>query len=249
MPFNRYGDIAAEIYDIDKPFGRLADTAFYLDLLKQVRGPILEPAVGSGRTLIPLLEAGHQVYAFDPSEEMLERSHRRCAERGLSAHLAKMRLEDFSYDIRFAAVIVPVSSFTFVAAFDEAIAVLKRFHDHLGDGGLLIVDISPLSGLAPGRDDVRSWTAPNGDLLTLHGRRIETDFVEQTVVSHLRYERWRDGRLIDAQLEPMRQRFWGLKEFEMALGCAGFADVAVFGGHKRRRPRRDDWFVTFQARK
>jgi hypothetical protein len=113
----------------------------------------------------------------------------------------------------------------------------------------LILDVTLIRGLSNRGDDVRSWTAPNGDLLTLHGRRVETDYLGQTIVYHLRYERWREGRLIDAQLEPMRQRFWGHREFEMALSLAGFVDIAVFGGHKRRGPRDDDWFVTFQARR
>ena len=40
-PDNRYGSLAAEIYDIDKPFGKLPDTAFYRDALKGLDGPIL----------------------------------------------------------------------------------------------------------------------------------------------------------------------------------------------------------------
>ena len=66
-PDNRYGSLAAEIYDIDKPFGKLPDTAFYRDALKDLDGPILEPACGSGRTLVPLAEVGHEMWGFDTS--------------------------------------------------------------------------------------------------------------------------------------------------------------------------------------
>ena len=249
MTFNRYGDICAEIYDIDKPFGRLPDTAFYLETLASVRGPILEPAVGTGRTLIPLLEAGHEVYGFDPSDEMLDRCRGRCLDRGLKAHLSKMRFEDFAYDMRFTAILVPVSSFTFVTEFDTALAVLRRFHNHLEQGGRLIIDLTLLGGLRSRGDDIRSWNAPDGDLLTAHGKRVETNYLAQTIVTHYRYERWRDNRLIDAQLELMRQRFWGANEFEMALAASGFDEVSIFGGYKRRPPREDDWFVTFEARR
>ncbi len=44
--FNRYGSIASEIYDLDKPFHKLPDTAFYLSRLSGVTGEILEPACG-----------------------------------------------------------------------------------------------------------------------------------------------------------------------------------------------------------
>ncbi|HVY03450.1 MAG TPA: class I SAM-dependent methyltransferase, partial [Caulobacterales bacterium] len=78
-PANRYGSIAAEIYDLDKPFGAWPDTRFYLERFAGFTGPILEPACGSGRAMIPLLEAGHDVTGFDLSEEMLARCRARCA--------------------------------------------------------------------------------------------------------------------------------------------------------------------------
>ena len=49
-------------------------------------------------------------------------------------------------------------------------AVLRRFHDHLEVGGVVVIDIQPLSALAVSGEDRRQWTAANGDLLTLEGR-------------------------------------------------------------------------------
>ena len=91
---NRYGALAAEIYDIDKPFGALPDTRFHLQRFAGFDRPILEPACGTGRTLVPLLEAGLDVTGFDQSPEMLERCRARCAERGLSPDLGQQRFED-----------------------------------------------------------------------------------------------------------------------------------------------------------
>ena len=79
---NRYGALAAEIYDIDKPLGAMPDTRFHLDRFAGFDRPILEPACGTGRTLVPFLEAGHDITGFDQSPEMLERCRARCAERG-----------------------------------------------------------------------------------------------------------------------------------------------------------------------
>ncbi|HEY3799901.1 MAG TPA: class I SAM-dependent methyltransferase [Caulobacteraceae bacterium] len=246
---NRYGSIAAELYDLDKPFGALPDTAFHLETLADVAGPILEPACGSGRTLVPLLEAGHDVVGFDPSEEMLDRCRERCAARGYAPDLSRQRFEDFHYDRAFAAVIIPAGSFTLIEDVAVARAVLRRFHDHLAPGGRLILDISPLLILGSDAKDNRQWTAENGDLLTLHGRRVATDWLAQTGRSLLRYERWRDNRLIESQLEPMVQRFWGLDEFALALGAAGFADIGVTGNYARRAPRARDRTITFEARR
>jgi len=247
-PANRYGSIAAEIYDIDKPFGALPDTAFHLERLTGVAGPILEPACGSGRTLVPLLEAGLDVAGFDLSAEMLDRCKARCAERGHAPDLRLQRFEDFAYESAFAAIIVPAGSFTLIDDFAVAMDVLRRFHANLAAGGLLVLDIQPLSSLAASGEDRRSWTAENGDLLTVEGNRQATDWLAQTASYRIRYERWRDGALIESQLEPMAQRFWGREEFAMALGVAGFGDIRVIGGYDRRRaPRRNDRVLTFEA--
>jgi SAM-dependent methyltransferase len=184
---NRYGSIAAEIYDIDKPFWALPDTAFHLERLAAIDGPILEPACGSGRTLVPLMEAGLDVAGFDPSPEMLDRCRARCTERGLAPDLSVQRFEDFAYERPFAAIVVPAGSFTLIDDFAVAMDVLRRFHAHLVVRGLLVLDIQPLSALAASGDGQRSWTADNGDLLTIDARRLATDWLAQTARGHLRY--------------------------------------------------------------
>ena len=201
---NRYGSIAAEIYDIDKPVGVMPDTAFHVPRLAGLCGAILEPACGSGRALLPLLEAGCDATGFDPSPEMLNRCRARCDAGGFSPGLSRMRFEDFHYDRLFSAVFVPVGSFGLVDDFDVALAVLRRFADHLEPGGLLVLDVQPVSFLKAVGDDRRRWIAANGDLLTVDGRRLDTDWITQREERHLRYERWRDNRLMETQLEPVR---------------------------------------------
>jgi SAM-dependent methyltransferase len=229
---NRYGSIAAEIYDIDKPVGAMPDTAFYLDALTGVSGPVLEPACGSGRTLLPLLQAGHAMAGFDPSAEMLERCRARCAEAGFTPDLSRQSFADFTYSEPFGAIVIPAGTFTLIADFAAAMDALGRFRDHLTPGGRLVLDIQPISSLARTAEDQRSWTAENSDLLTLEGKRIATDWLGQTARTVYRYERWRDNRLIESQLEPMAQRFWGVEEFRLALLSVGFGDIVITGNYR-----------------
>ena len=245
---NRYGALAAEIYDIDKPFGALPDTAFHLDRFARFDRPILEPACGTGRTLVPFLEAGHDITGFDQSPEMLERCRARCAERGLEPDLRQQRFEDFRYDRKFGAVLVPVGTFTLIDDVEAAKAVLRRFRDHLEPGGVVVLDIQSLAFLANTTDDRRSWTAPNGDLLTVEGIRTRTDWLAQRREAMLRYERWRDNRLIETHMEPMAQRYWGVEEFRLVLEACGFSQVTVVGDYARgRSPRENARALTFEA--
>jgi SAM-dependent methyltransferase len=249
MRANRYGALCAEVYDTDKPFGALPDTAFHLARLAEIDGPILEPACGTGRGLVPMLEAGHDVTGFDASPDMLARCRARCEERGLAADLSQQRFEDFNYDRRFAVIIVPVGTFTLIDDFATAMAVLRRFHAHLAPGGAVILDIDRLANLAVDGEDRRSWTADNGDLLTVVGHVTRTDWLAQRTESRTRYERWRNHKLIDSELEPMAARHWGLEEFKLALAAAGFVDISIAGDYQRGPLRAHARTLTFEARR
>jgi len=248
---NRYGALAAEIYDIDKPYFFLPDTRFHLEWLAGVEGPILEPACGTGRTLVPLLDAGHAMTGFDASPDMLERCRAKCAAAGHNPPLSQQRFEDFRYADPFAAILVPVGTFTLIDDFAVAMSVLRRFRDHLLPGGRLVLDLQSLGFLAQSAGfDLRSWTAENGDLLTIHGQRVATDWLRQRIEGRTRYERWRDNVLVETHLEPMAQRHWGLEEMRLALGATGFGDITVIGDYDRARaPRAGDRTLTFEARR
>lgn len=246
---NRYGTLAARVYDLDKPVGRsFGDIEYYRQRLEACRGAVLEPAVGNGRIFVPLIEAGIEIEGFDASEEMLGHCREACRRRGLSAGLSCQTFEGFAYDRRFAAVILPLGSFQLVADATAAMAVLRRFRDHLQPGGRLILDIDPIGAFLGPSGTVRSWTTPEGDLLTLRDDRVETDHVAQTTLSHLRYEHWRDGRLIDTELDLFRLRWWGVTELALALRAAGFREVVTSGGYDHgRAPRQGDEIITFEA--
>jgi SAM-dependent methyltransferase len=247
---NRYGAICAEIYDIDKPDFALPDTRFHLARFEGFGRPILEPACGSGRTLIPFLQAGHDMSGFDPSPEMLDRCRRRCAAEGFKPALTQARYEDFAFDRSFGAILVPVGSFTLIDDFAVAFDVLKRFHAALEPGGVLVMDIQGLNFLASNTTDRRRWTAPSGDLLTCEGARAVTDWFRQRAEIVYRYERWRDGRLVETEIDVMAQRYWGVEEMRLALLAAGFSTVTACGGYDRSRgPRPADRVWTFEAEK
>lgn len=238
-PLNRYGEMCAEVYVLDKPPGALGDVTYYREALGGLDGPFLEAACGSGRLMIPMLEAGFDYHGFDHSEHMLAQCRKAADARGLTLKVQRTNYQDFAFDQAFGAIVSPVGSFTLVDDFDAALAALRRFHDNLRPGGRLFVDIQRLAYLtATPMDHVRSWTTPTGDLLRIVSNVVELDLLAQRRVSQDRYERWRGGRLVEQELEVLAVRCWGLKEFELTLKAAGFADVSVCGDWKPGRPLR-----------
>ncbi|MBB4094165.1 class I SAM-dependent methyltransferase [Ochrobactrum pecoris] len=247
---NRYGNLAAWVYHLDKPVGRsFGDVELYRDLLGSASGPVLEPAVGNGRMLVSLLEAGFEVYGFDTSPEMLAYCETACSTRGLKANLSQQSFSDFTFDRTFSAVIVPAGSIQLVTDTKEALAVLRRFHDVLNVGGRLILDLDSIRWLSAPADAMRHWE-DGDDMLTLQEERLETDFANQTTTSLLRYEQWNNGKLLNTEIETFTLRFWGIGEMELALRAAGFQSLKVHAGYERDGAiTPDSEIFTFEALK
>ncbi|MCO7567718.1 class I SAM-dependent methyltransferase [Pseudomonas guariconensis] len=246
---NRYGKLASWIYHLDKPIGHsFGDLEYYRQRLAGCDGPILEPAVGNGRILIPMLEMGLVIEGFDASQDMLDYCRQECLSRGLLPTLTCQTFEQFSYDRRFAAIIMPAGSFQLITQTASAMAVLTRFRDHLLPGGRLILDIDPIESIVAQASPVRSWAVGGGDLLTMTCHRAEIDYVKQTTLSHLHYQHWRDSTLLSAELDLFHLRWWGVDELAFALREAGFVDVVVSGDYQHgRQPRKGDRIISFEA--
>jgi len=249
---NRYGTLASSVYNIDKPVGRsFGDIEYYEERLSACVGPVLEPGVGNGRFFVPMLEAGLDIRGFDASEEMLGYCRRACAERSLDGgRVSRGTFETFAYERPFVAIVVPLGSFQLITDAAAAKAVLRRFFDHLVPGGRLMIDLDAIGGFLGEGGRVRSWTTEGDDLLTLADTRVSTDYIAQTTVTQLRYELWKNTKLIDTELELFSLRWWGVEEFAMALREAGFVDVVASGDYRYGEvPAKGCDTISFEARR
>lgn len=248
---NTYGKLASHVYNLDKYIGKsFGDVEYYRERLKGCSGPILEPAVGNGRALIPLLEAGLDVRGFDASRDMLDYCQAHCAERALTPVLSQQTFDAFSYEEHFEAIVIPAGSLQLIADHATATAILKRFLDHLRPGGRLIFDLYPQDPFADAEPTIRSWQTEADDLLTLTSQRVKADLIAQTTVSHLRYELWCEGRLALSELEFFTMRWWGIEEMALTLRAAGYADLVISGNYDfGRAPNHGDEVVTFECRR
>ena len=93
-----YGRLVAEVYELDKPVGSsFPGLEHYTRQLAGVTGRILEPATGTGRVLVPLLEAGFAVEGLDSSPDMLAVCREKWRDGGLVAtELQRFRLQYWS---------------------------------------------------------------------------------------------------------------------------------------------------------
>ncbi|WP_010276619.1 class I SAM-dependent methyltransferase [Paenibacillus senegalensis] len=231
MSFSYYGELCTEVYDLTKKVGQsiAGDIDYYLKRLENCQGPILEAMAGSGRVLISLLEAGLQAEGVDYSPDMLASCCRRCEERGLQAKLYQSDLQTLSLPTRYEAILIPAGSFLLIENREQSVLALQRLYEHLQPGGRLLMDIFlPEPRFETGAStDTSTYALPNGDTITLQRTLVEADFLRQYTVTHLRYEKWRDGKLLQTELQRFALRWYGVEEFKLLLADIGFTDIVV----------------------
>jgi len=231
MSFSYYGELCTEVYDLTKKIGQSfgGDIEYYRERLKPCKGRILEAMVGSGRVLIPLLESGLIVDGVDYSPEMLASCRQRCQERTLAANLYESNLQELSLPDKYEAILIPGGSFLLIEKREESLNALRRLYDHLEPGGRLLLDL-----FLPDPDfecgsfgGTSTFALPDGDLITMESKLIEADLYNQYKVSLLKYEKWRNGALIQTELQRFALRWYGVEEFKLVLESIGFSDVIV----------------------
>lgn len=244
-----YSRLSAEVYDMDKPVGHsFGDIEFYKERLKEVKGPVLEPAAGTGRFLIPLLESGIKIEGFDVSPDMLEICRGHCEKRGLNPVLYEAEMASFTSDKKYDAIIVPTGTFLLLHERDKSLQALVNFKKHLKDGGKLILDLIMPGDFDIGRASVKTWECANGDVITHENKLAEVNFIHQYTVSHGRYEKWRNGTLMQTELERFPLRWYGVEEFRLILEQEGFQNIIISSNYEHGRyPEGTDETITFEA--
>ena len=180
-----YGRLVAEVYELDKPVGSTFPALrYYTRQLAGVTGRILEPATGTGRVLVPLLEAGFAVEGLDVSPDMLAVCRQHCRDRGLDPVLREADMTALAEPGAYQAIIIPAGSIMLLDGRDEAPRALAAFLESLSPGGRLILDVGVLeliSGPAPMRyweRDPYLWTLQ--DMRTVKAAAVRAAAVRAT---------------------------------------------------------------------
>lgn len=241
-----YGALASEVYDIAYPIGHSigGDIEYYGGLLDEIEGRVLEPAVGTGRLLIPLLQAGLAVDGYDLSSDMVALCRMHCSARGLDPTLFEADMATYVHPGTYAAVVVPTGSIALLDGRGPAQAALRCFRDSLLPGGLLALDVPPPQ-LLTASDPLRTWEVDQ-HRWTLQTLGVDLDAAANQTTRWLRYDRWTDGALAASELLRFRLQHWSVREFVTLMTEAGFTNIAVTGGYQGE-PAPNSGVWTFRA--
>lgn len=232
------GGLAVAAYDLFTGFGLLAgDVEFYLDHARRFGGPILELRAGTGRVLVPLAAAGHDVVGLDRSRPMFAVAAAKLAGNPVAAAHARLvegDMTDFDLGQRFAQVIIPARAFQHLILPAEQRAALRCIRRHLAPGGHLILDLfDPKFELLFGEDQApppRDARDPgSGHLIRRTNMSRLTDPILQTVLENLRFEALDGtGAVIASQDTSWTVRWFTRPEMAYLLELCGFEPVSEF---------------------
>jgi SAM-dependent methyltransferase len=141
----------ARFYDLQHA-DLTADMVFYLHFARQADGPVLDVGCGTGRLLLPLVEAGIEVIGVDCSPAMLALARRKLGDR---VSLIEGDMRTVTLPGRYALVIISINTFMHLLTTADQLAALTNLAHHLAPGGRLIIDLPAGDELARQDPDAR----------------------------------------------------------------------------------------------
>ena len=230
-----YQKLCTEFYDLwPHPLEEEA-LPFYMHYAQQAQGAILEPMCGTGRFLIPMLQAGFDAQGFDASPFMLDALRQKYAAISTQqAPVWQQCAQDFTSDKLYKLIFVPYGSWGLMTSPDDATKALQRMYDHLAPGGKFVVEIETVAS-APQSTGI--WkhvdhTRTDGSQLVLNfitSYNIDT----QMFSSKSRYESIYDGLVTETEEENFTQYLYRFDEMDSLLKTVGFTNIAKYQDHKK----------------
>jgi SAM-dependent methyltransferase len=222
------------------------DVSFLCEEFRNIQGPILELACGTGRVAIALAQAGHELYGLDASPAMLaiassKQQQLPAAIRG-RLFLTEGNMRDFAFPMHFGGVFSTFRSFQHLLSPDDQESCLRCIHRHLRHDGILVLNLFDprYDLLLPGES-----AAPKAPSIVMHpisGNKVLVEVLERTndLVSQCITETWRFTEFGSDQLEVVRQeeeilrlRWTFRQEMRHLLRLCGFLALAEYSDFEK----------------
>jgi SAM-dependent methyltransferase len=224
---------------------------YFKHVIERSGQPALDVGCGTGRILVPCIEAGMEVHGSDASEEMIRLCRARLSSRSLDTDLTVASTHELDLYQRSYPTVISCGVFGVGTTREEDLEGLRRIRKHLTPGGSLIFDV-----YLPGENskDWLTWSkahrptlpsrwsnpdtrkASDGDELVLQTRTIAFDPMEQYSIREIRVKQYRDQELVNCHQYRVRLNAYFKNEIQLMLKTAGFGRVEMKGGLGDSRP-------------
>lgn len=217
-------------YDVENaPF--LEDVTFLQKWAKNVKGPIIDLACGTGRATIPLAQTGHTLIGVDVHKGMLMQAKKKTTP-GLNIEWIEQDCTKLQLCVKSSLIYMVGNSFQHFLTNDDQDQLLNSVHNHLENSGIFIFDTR-----FPGSDELlqppteeywrsyRDETGKKVDVFTKSsydaiGQIQHYITTRRTVDAH--------GKTIDEKKTNIQLRYVYPQEMERLLKGNGFEILAVY---------------------
>jgi len=241
-----YERVQAEYYDYTSQ-GLEGDLQFYLEEARRAGSPVLELGCGTGRTLIPIAEAGIDIVGLDLSESMLSVARDKVAllptEVQNRIELVEADMRDFSLGRKFKLITIPYRAFLHLMTPEDQKAALKTIKEHLDDDGRLVFNIfdprvetiaAHLVPLGRAVKKLMEFTrSDNGHrVVVLESRKYDT--AQQVLTEDRAFEELDEsGEVISKAYSVLSLRYAFRYEMQHLLELCGYKIEALYGDFQR----------------
>lgn len=225
------------------------DVGFYRRACAQRGGAVLELGCGTGRILLPLLDARIDATGVDRSLPMLQQLRSDAASRGIAApRVAQMDLLALALRGRFATILMPYSLATYVTDAADLARLLRELHARLVSGGALVLDAFIPRPVATFTEFRRDYRRAHGGGYLEREKRI-TAHADGTNEIERRYRILRaDDSLMHEFTTRERIRPYTSEALGEAARSAGFFVESVVHDYGERREGAAPQFATLLCR-
>lgn len=208
---------------------------FYVKAARQAQGPVLDIGCGTGRILLPCLQAGADVDGLDLAAPMLERLQEKAHALGYKPKVYQGDMARFELPRRYALIMITFNAFVHNLTQEDQLRCLECCRKHLLPGGKLVFDgFFPGLGIIGAAENTRvlEMECPhpaNGNALRLYDTR-RFDRVKQLQFSINEIEEVQaNGSIKVLQRSEFAVRWVYLEEMKLLLRLAGFQHWKIDG--------------------
>jgi SAM-dependent methyltransferase len=241
------------------------EAAYFQKIIEQIGEPALDLGCGSGRLLMPFLKAGLDVDGCDYSADMLAVCRESLDAEGVDTQLYQQGTHELdtarTYNTIFACGLIGLGGSKHLTRLG-----MQRCYEHLNPGGAFVFDYEvPWNDgpywqgwLPEGRRSLPTdWFEPeaerklmsDGDRMEDTVRIISQDPLNGIAVRQIRFRIWRDGEMIQEDIQTMKSEGYLKDELVLMLELAGFDDVQIFGDYSDEPATMDHKNLLFVARR
>lgn len=211
------------------------DISFWSQLASDMGGPILELGCGTGRLLMPLIEAGCSVVGLDINFRVLSYLLKSIPDdRDNRIHIFQSSLDTFHLDRKFSLIFLACNTLSTLSKSTRARSY-SRVNEHLMEGGIFAASFPnpsylrslPVIGELEVEDIYLHPETGNPVQISSGWKRLKSSVVFQWQYDHL----LPDGR-VERSTVDTEHALTGIDEYISELKAANLGNIKLYGDYQ-----------------